>query len=69
MAPHGRERQLSIDCRGKPIIKALLEVADSRFQDELLKEAKSAGKISKNYQIPDHARDNRPERLEKVLTR
>src|SRR6266550_6940891 len=48
---------------------ALLEIADSRFQDELLKEAKSAGKISKDYHIPDHARDNRPEHLEKVLTR
>jgi acyl-CoA hydrolase len=60
------------DLRGREdqeVIKALLEIADSRFQDELLKEAKSAGKISKDYHIPDHARDNRPEHLEKVLAR
>jgi len=60
------------DLRGRDdqeVIKALLEIADSRFQDELLKEAKSAGKISKNYHIPDYASDNRPERLEKVLAR
>jgi acyl-CoA hydrolase len=60
------------DLRGRDdqeVIKALLEVADSRFQDELLKEAKSAGKISKDYHIPDHARDNRPQHLEKVLAR
>ena len=60
------------DLRGREdqeVIKALLEIADSRFQDELLKEAKSAGKITKDYHIPDHARDNRPEHLEKVLAR
>jgi acyl-CoA hydrolase len=60
------------DLRGRndeEVMKALLEVADSRFQDELLKQAKFAGKISKEYHIPDHARDNRPERLERVLIR
>jgi acyl-CoA hydrolase len=60
------------DLRGRndeEVIKALLEIADSRFQDGLLGEAKSAGKLSKNYSIPDHARNNRPERLEKVLAR
>jgi acyl-CoA hydrolase len=49
------------------VIAALLEIADSRFQDKLLDEAKRAGKIRQNYLIPDYARNNRPERLEKIL--
>src|SRR2546423_5612846 len=60
------------DLRGRSdaeVIAALLEIADSRFQDELLKGAQRAGKLSKDYCIPDHARNNRPERLEKVLAR
>ena len=58
------------DLRGRSdaeVIAALTEVADSRFQGELLEEAKRAGKISKDYRIPDQARNNRPERLEEVL--
>jgi acyl-CoA hydrolase len=60
------------DLRGRSdaeVIAALLEIADSRFQDELLKEAKRAGKVGEDYRIPDHARHNRPERLEGVLAR
>ncbi|HEY0322156.1 MAG TPA: acetyl-CoA hydrolase/transferase C-terminal domain-containing protein [Pyrinomonadaceae bacterium] len=60
------------DLRGRSdaeVIVALVEVADSRFQDGLLKEAKRAGKISRDYRIPDHARNNQPERLEKMLGR
>src|SRR2546423_209228 len=60
------------DLRGRSdaeVAAALLEIADSRFQDELLKGAQRAGKLSKDYCIPDHARNNRPERLEKVLAR
>jgi acyl-CoA hydrolase len=58
------------ELRGKndeEVIAALLEIADSRFQDRLLGEAKRAGKIRQNYSIPDYARNNRPERLEKIL--
>ncbi len=46
------------------IIKRLLNVCDSRFQDELLAGAKRAGKIENSYQIPQAFRENRPERLE-----
>jgi acyl-CoA hydrolase len=49
------------------VVAALLEIADSRFQDRLLSEAKRAGKIRQNYSIPDYARNNRPEHLEKIL--
>jgi hypothetical protein len=58
------------DLRGRSdeeLIAALLEITDSRFQDELLTEAKRAGKIRKDYRIPDYARRNQPERLEKIL--
>lgn len=54
------------DVRGKSdaeVIAALLEIADSRFQDELLAEAQKAGKIASGYQIPDRCQENTPERL------
>jgi len=58
------------DVRGKSdedVLTALLEIADSRFQEELLAEAREAGRVSPSYQIPEHARHNRPERLEDLL--
>jgi hypothetical protein len=51
------------------VITALLEIADSRFQDHLIQEARRAGKISEDYRLPEHARNNRPERLKKLLAR
>jgi acyl-CoA hydrolase len=47
----------------KEIIAALLNIADSRFQDELLAKAKAAGKIPADYQIPERYRNNLPEVL------
>lgn len=41
----------------------LIKVADSRFQDELLNQAKAAGKVAKDYQLPDIYRHNTPENL------
>ena len=58
------------DLRGKTdrdVIAALLAVADSRFQDELLLEAKDAGKIEKGFELPPAWRDNSPERIERAL--
>jgi hypothetical protein len=58
------------DLRGKTdeeVVAAMLSVADSRFQEELLAEAKGAGKIASDYRIPDRFRDNHPERLERLL--
>jgi len=55
------------DLRGKSdkdVIAALLNVADSRFQQGLLKRAKEAGKIQVDYEIPEAFRNNLPERLE-----
>jgi Acetyl-CoA hydrolase/transferase C-terminal domain len=59
------------DLRGKTdrdVIAAMLAVADSRFQDELLRQAKDAGKIEKRFELPLAWRDNSPERIERALT-
>jgi acyl-CoA hydrolase len=58
------------DLRGRTdeeIIAALLNVADSRFQQALLTRARTAGKIRADYRIPDAFRNNLPERLELAL--
>jgi hypothetical protein len=58
------------DVRGKSdadVIAAMLAVADSRFQDELARAAKDAGKLSKAYEIPAAHRDNTPERIAAAL--
>lgn len=58
------------DLRGKSdeeVVAAMLQVADSRFQDGLLQEAKDAGKIHPDHEIPEAFRDNRPERIEAAM--
>lgn len=49
------------------VAKALLHIADSRFQPALLAEAKKSGKVEPSYEIPDNFRHNTPERLEAQL--
>ncbi|MGE5625350.1 MAG: acetyl-CoA hydrolase/transferase C-terminal domain-containing protein [Bacillota bacterium] len=54
------------DLRGKSdreVIAALLNVADSRFQPQLLAEAKRARKLPADYAIPEAFHRNIPERL------
>src|SRR5580698_10191726 len=56
--------------RGKSdaeVIAAMLQVADSRFQDELARQAKDAGKLPANFEIAKAFRDNYPERIAKAL--
>ena len=58
------------DLRGKTdrdVIAALLAVTDSRFQAELLRQAKDAGKIEKRFELPPAWRDNDPMRIERAL--
>jgi hypothetical protein len=58
------------DLRGRTdseTIAALLNIADSRFQDELLRAATAAGKIARDYRIPDAHRHNTPAALESSL--
>src|SRR6202790_1263745 len=58
------------DLRGKSdaeVIAAMLAVADSRFQSELARQAKDAGKLPKRFVIPADHRENFPERIARAL--
>jgi Acetyl-CoA hydrolase/transferase C-terminal domain len=58
------------DLRGRTdeeVATALVQIADSRFQQELLREVQRGGKIDERYRIPEQWRNNRPARLEAVL--
>lgn len=58
------------DLRGRSdsdVVAAMLSIADSRFQDELMRQAKDAGKLPKAYQIPAAHRENDPERIAGAL--
>jgi acyl-CoA hydrolase len=55
------------DLRGltdQDAIAAMLNIADSRFQDALRREAQDAGKLSRDYRIPDQHRNNTPRALQ-----
>lgn len=59
------------DLRGKSdehVVAAMLAITDSRFQDELLRRAKEAGKIANSFEIPAAHRENTPERIVTALT-
>ena len=58
------------ELRGQPdgeVVKRLLAIADSRFQDELVKQAKAHGKLAADYEIPERYRNNTPQALEAKL--
>ena len=58
------------DLRGRTdaeCIAAMIDVADSRFQESLLAAAKRANKIDAGYRIPASRRHNTPERLEEAF--
>lgn len=58
--------------RGQPdgrVIASLLSIADSAFQQGLLAEARSAGKIQRSYDLPASSRGNTPDALAAVFRR
>ena len=58
------------DIRGKTdrdVIAAMLAITDARFQDELLRQAKDAGKIEREFVLPKSARDNTPDAIARAL--
>jgi acyl-CoA hydrolase len=62
------------DLRGRTdqdVISALLNIADSRFQEPLKRKAQAAGKLARDYRIPDKHCNNTPRALEErfVLAR
>ncbi len=59
------------DLRGRTdgeCVAAMIDIADSRFQESLLAAAKRANKIDAGYRIPASRRHNTPERLEEAFT-
>lgn len=58
------------DVRGKPdskIIEEILKITDSRFQDDLIKEAKLHGKLAPDFELAPEFRQNFPQKLEAWL--
>jgi len=58
------------DIRGRSdrdVIAAMLAITDSRFQGELLRQAKDAGKIEREFELPKSARDNTPVAIAQAL--
>lgn len=58
------------DLRGKSdadVIAAMLNVADSRFQAELMRQAKDSGKLLKSHEIPAAHRENFADRIKAAL--
>ncbi len=58
------------ELRGQPdgeVIKRLIAIADSRFQTELVGQAKAHGKLDAHYEVPERYRHNLPQVLEGKL--
>jgi acyl-CoA hydrolase len=58
------------DVRGQPdaeVIRRLIAVADSRFQDELVRQAKLHRKLPASYEVPERYRHNLPQVLDAKL--
>ena len=58
------------DLRGQSdaeVIKRMINIADSRFQGQLLEYAKNHGKLPRDYSVPFSARNNTPEKLLAVI--
>jgi Acetyl-CoA hydrolase/transferase C-terminal domain len=58
------------DLRGKSdadVIASMLQVSDSQFQNELMRQAKEAGKLPKNHEIAAAHRENFSERIARAL--
>lgn len=58
------------DLRGKTdaeVIRSMLNIADSAFQSQLLQQAKEAGKVPADYEIPQAHCSNTPERIQAAL--
>ncbi len=59
------------DLRGKTdeeVAISLIQIADSRFQQELIEQAIKANKLTKDYRLPQRFRDNLPTRYQKQLS-
>ncbi|HDS1678781.1 TPA: acetyl-CoA hydrolase/transferase family protein [Pseudomonas putida] len=60
------------DLRGQTdseVIARLLAISDSRFQGELIEQAKDAGKLARDFQLDARFTDNTPQSLEAIKAR
>ena len=48
------------------VIAAMLNICDSRFQQELMETAKEHGKLAQDHQIPERFQNNNPQRLREI---
>ena len=58
------------DLRGRTdaeVAAALIGIAEQRFQEPLAERAKAAGKLPRNWRVPEHARGNTAEQLAERL--
>ncbi len=58
------------DIRSKPekqVIAEMINIADSRFQKQLVAQAKKAGKLPLDYEIPEEYRNNTPQKIHALL--
>ena len=58
------------DLRGQTdeeVIKRMIAIADSRFQDEIAQEAQKAGKLDRTWRVPGVHRLNTPEQVKRWL--
>lgn len=58
------------DIRGKSdsqVIEEMLKITDSRFQDDLIREAKSYGKLAPDFKLSPDFKQNYPEKIESLL--
>lgn len=59
------------DLRGKPdeeVYLGLIRIADARFQPDLLRQAKAAGKVRRDFELPASWRDNTPDHVREALS-
>lgn len=60
------------DLRGKSdnvVMQQLIQVADSRFQDDLVRQAKASGKLDANYEIPSQYCNNLPAVISETIAK
>ncbi|GAB6154561.1 hypothetical protein JCM17380_33110 [Desulfosporosinus burensis] len=58
------------DIKGKPekqVVMEMINIADSRFQKQLLDQAKKAHKLPLDYEIPEEYRNNLPPKISDLL--
>jgi acyl-CoA hydrolase len=59
------------DLRGRTdreVVEALVAIMDARFQERFVAQAQRAGKLPRDYRVPDAARNNHPQYLEQRFT-